>query len=77
MRMMQRLSYSISVEIAWSVWYTKINPYMRFSQKGVSNSISVEIAWSVWYTKINPYMRFSQKGVSKCLKSAKIARAVF
>ena len=36
MRMMQRLFYSISVEIVWSVWYTKINPYMRFSQKGVS-----------------------------------------
>ena len=31
----------------------------------------------VWYTKINPYMRFSQKGASKCLKSARIARAVF
>ena len=27
--------------------------------------------------KINPYMRFSQKGASKCLKSARIARAVF
>ena len=40
-------------------------------------TISVEIAWSVWYTKINPYMRFSQKGASKCLKSARIARAVF
>ena len=50
--------------------------YLRMMQR-LFYSISVEIAWSVWYTKINPYMRFSQKGASKCLKSAKIARAVF
>lgn len=49
---------------------------MRMMQR-LFYSISVEIAWLVWYIKINPYMRFSQKGVSKCLKSAKIARAVF
>ena len=49
MRMMQRLFYSISVEIAWSVWYTKINPYMRFSQKGVSKCLkSAKIARGVF-----------------------------
>ena len=50
--------------------------YLRTVQR-LFCTISVEIAWSVWYTKINPYMRFSQKGASKCLKSARIARAVF
>ena len=49
LRMMQRLFYSISVEIAWSVWYTKINPYMRFSQKGVSKCLkSAKIARTVF-----------------------------
>ena len=50
--------------------------YLRTVQR-LFCTISVKIAWSVWYTKINPYMRFSQKGASKCLKSARIARAVF
>ena len=45
LRTVQCLFCTISVEIAWSVWYTKINPYMRFSQKGASKCLkSAKIA---------------------------------